>query len=200
MDELLLHVGDSPTSSWRDGDIMQAVRNYDALRVHAELIVRGRGAYQGTVLPSLRSAYESITRAKNQVLPEEDDLLDWWNKARRKAGLDLARFERFPWSATERKLHLVVPLGRDITLAEKQQWAGKPASEMRDEATGTVTPAFTPRYVDWQRDILGEVEVKTAARLHLGFTFDATADDVRDPCKSILVRHPVADDVVRVRQ
>ena len=96
MAELLLHIGDSPTSSWHDGDIMQAVRDYDALRVHAELIVRERSMFKTDALPALKKTYEAITRGKNRVLPVEEDLEEWWERADHAGGINRASCEQFP--------------------------------------------------------------------------------------------------------
>ena len=56
--ELLVCIRDILTSHWRDGDVMQVFSAYDALRVHAETIANGRGAYQGDAVPALRGLYD----------------------------------------------------------------------------------------------------------------------------------------------
>lgn len=140
--ELLVCTRDILSSHWRDGDVVQVFSAYDALRVNAETIANGRGAYKGDAVPALRTLYDQIT-SNRRNLPTRDDLLAWWEQAEALAGLDRNDFARFPFSALERRSFLVVPLDADVSPALQQRWAGADGIEQ-----------FKLR-VDWRSAVAG---------------------------------------------
>ena len=157
--ELLVCTRDIPSSHWRDGDVMQVFSAYDALRVHAETITNGRGAYKGDAVPALRTLYDQITDNRRH-LPSRNDLLAWWERAETLAGLDREDFARFPFSPLERRSFLVVPLDADVSPALQQRWAGPDGIEQyrlrvdwRNAVTGLAAEAdvvsrVTPVHLD----------------------------------------------------
>ena len=198
--ELLIHIGDSSSSTRRDGDILCAMRQYDALRTHAELTLRGRGRYRGPKLRQLQRAYDDITRRAGRTLPREDDLIGWWSLAERETDLRVADHGRFPFSRLERRLGLVVPLNRDVTLAEKEAWTGVAATTDAHTESGRTRRAGTPTFVDWRRDVIGRCEVRIAVTSHLGSSWNASCEDVCNPRLPIVVRGHVPDTIIRERQ
>ena len=198
--ELLIHIGNSSSSARRDGDIVCAMRQYDALRTHAELTVRGRGRYRGPKLRQLQRAYDDITRRAGRTLPREDDLIGWWGLAERETDLRAADHRRFPFSRLERRLGLVVPLNRDVTLAEKAAWTGVATAVDARSESGRTQLAGKPKFVDWRRDVIGRCEVRIAATSHLGSSWDARCEDVCNPRLPIVVRGDVSDRIIRERK
>lgn len=152
MAELLVHIGNATTNPWQDGDVVQAVRTYDCLRVHAETISRGRSVDVGAAQSALKLEYDKYTKDKGVQLPSEADLSLWWDKAEAEAGLNRTNFETYPFTALERRRGMVIPLDADISVADQQAWAGTPNP-----------PDFVPRYVDWRTDIIVANRAKKGA-------------------------------------
>ena len=198
--ELLIHIGDSSSSARRDGDIVSAMRQYDALRTHAELTVRERGRYRGPKLRQLQRAYDDITCRAGRALPREDDLIGWWDLAEREADLRAVDHGWFPFSRLERRLGLVVPLNRDVTLAEKADWTDVATTDDAHPETGHTQPARKPKFVDWRRDVIGRYEVRIAVTSHLGSSWNASSEDVSNPRLPIVVHGHVPDTIIRERQ
>ncbi len=152
--ELLICVRDIPTSRWRDGDVAQAFSTHDALRVHADTIVHGRGEYRGDALPELQALYAELTQEPpgpppaegRQPLPTEQGLSSWWTRAEQVAGLNRQDFVRFPFSPLEEQKLLVLPLAVDVTPALRQMWQdaeGHKKWKMRvDWRTAVVAPGL----------------------------------------------------------
>ena len=163
--ELLVCTRDIPVLGCQDGDVLQVRSAHDALRVHAAMIAKGRGVYQGDAVPALGTLYDQITDDRRH-LPSRNDLLAWWEQAEALAGLDRADFVRFPFSPLERRSFLVVPLDADVSPALQQRWAGADGVEQ-----------YRLR-VDWRSAVAGlaaEADVLSrSAPVHLGTALPAT--------------------------
>ena len=98
MAELLIHIGNAATNPCQDGDVIEAMRTYDCLRVHANTISQGRGIDVGAAQSTLKLEYDKYTKDKGVQLPSEADLSLWWDKAEADAGLDRTNFETYPFT------------------------------------------------------------------------------------------------------
>lgn len=119
MAALLIQVGEG---KFGDGGIIIVRRDYDALRVHAEMLVRGR-------MPGLTASARSVLWSKwmritggNRRLPSDADLSGWWDMAGPVGRVDRADFRDFPFGLLERRVHLVVPLDADVDDATAREW------------------------------------------------------------------------------
>lgn len=109
MPALLIQVG---PGKFGDGGIIVVRRDYDALRVHAEMLARGR-------MPGLTASARSVLWPKwmritggNRRPPSDLGLSEWWDLAEPTGRIDRADFLDFPFGLLERRVHLVVPLAR----------------------------------------------------------------------------------------
>lgn len=199
--ELVLHIGNATTNAWRDGDIIAASRTYDALRTHAEVIIRGRGSVRDAGhVATLRVAYDKLVNLTDHVMPDEPDLADWWVLCESLTGLVRSSFESFPYTTRERSLFLVVPLDREATVADLNDWVRnrRPLPKpVGDELVSKELPKA--RYVDWVNDVLPAGNPRTVVHSHLGTSFAASETDIRNQRVAIKVVLPVADTVIRER-
>ncbi len=120
MAELLIQVGEG---KFGDGGIIVVRRDYDALRVHAEMIARRRN---DLLLPPkeqrrLLNRWQEITRGNRRV-PSESDLAAWWTLAEGRPGLRRSDFLEFPFGLLEQRVHLVVPLDADVDEPTAREW------------------------------------------------------------------------------
>ncbi|MCH8967315.1 MAG: hypothetical protein IID43_06520, partial [Planctomycetes bacterium] len=95
---------ENPNHEWSD---------YDALRVHAEMLARGR-------MRGLTASARSVLWPKwmritggNRRLPSDLALSEWWDLAEPTGRIDRANFLDFPFGLLERRVHLAVPLDAD---------------------------------------------------------------------------------------
>ena len=131
---LLIQVGEG---KFGDGGIIVVRRDYDALRVYAEMLARGRmSGLTASARSVLRSKWMRITGG-NRRLPSELGLSEWWDLAEPTGRVDRADFLEFPFGLLERLVHLVVPLDTDVDEATAREWeqplAGTPRGDESDE-------------------------------------------------------------------
>lgn len=186
--ELALHIG--VNGRHRDGDILAVTFTYDAQRLIAETISKGRhsAVRDPEHIAALALLYGLITDPNKQPQPTPAALARWWTDCETLTGLDRNDFTHFPYTPPDRRFMLIVPLDREATPADRALWTGKTAD--RDRGIAPI-----PKRVDWETDVMGDLRVRRGREGGLL----ANANDVRDPTQRILVLDPISPDKIRSR-
>jgi hypothetical protein len=144
----------------RDGDVIAVRTANDIARTHAERIALGRGSLSsGRVQRELNDAWRRMT-GNGSRQPTSASLDGFWDLIEQRTDGRLLRadHQRYPFTPTERRLFLVVPLDVDVTVPTRRQWEVPVLS-----SDGLRVVAFRKHFLDWRDQIVARRGLATEA-------------------------------------